>query len=90
MFKSLILPVMLVLSVSACNMKTYTRAEAPMLFAALDSQPNGYVGAIGNDAVFQINATKASKTLLCRSVTVTENEGKSSRQYCKIKGGEWR
>ena len=90
MKNKLILLVLLAASLAACNMKTYTREEAPMLFDALDTKPNGYKGSIGTDVIFEITATKASQTLLCRSVKIASHEGNSSRQYCKIKGGEWR
>lgn len=90
MFKKLFVTALIIVSVSACNLKTYTRDEAPQLFAALDSQPNGYRGAIGNEALFEITGTKASKTLLCRSVRIATHDSSSSRQYCKIKGGEWK
>ena len=90
MTKKLTLIALVAALLSACNMKTYTRSEAPMLFEALDTQPNGYKGSIGPDALFEITETKASRSLLCRSVKIASLEGKSSRQYCKIKGGEWR
>jgi hypothetical protein len=90
MANKLILLVLLAASLAACNMKAYTREEAPILFDALDTKPNGYKGSIGTDAIFEITETKASQMLLCRSVKIASHEGKSSRQYCKIKGGEWR
>ena len=68
MTKKLTLIALVAALLSACNMKTYTRSEAPMLFEALDTQPNGYKGSIGPDALFEITGTKASQSLLCRSV----------------------
>ena len=90
MKRKLLLLTLVVASLSACNMKNYTRDDAPMLFEALDTRPNGYKGSTGTDALFEITGTKASPTLLCRSVKVASTEGNSNRQYCKIKGGEWR
>lgn len=90
MTKKPLLLILFAALVSACSMKTYTRDEAPMLYQALDTKPNGYKGAIGTDTLFEITATKASNSLLCRTVTIASHQGKSSRQYCKIKGGEWR
>lgn len=90
MLKKLIIPALAVLSISACSMKAYTRVDAPLLFSALDTQPNGYKGSIGADAIFEITTTKTNQTLLCRDVKIASLDGTSKRQYCKIKGGDWR
>ena len=80
----------LVLIVSACSTVSYNRIEAPALFSALDSQPNGYSGRLVNGETFKIVDTQASKTLLCRTVQITNVFNADTERYCKIKGGEWR
>jgi len=90
MFKKLIRPALLILLVSACSTTTYSRSEAPLLFEALDSEPNGYKGLIGKEAVFEISTTEVSQSLICRTVKVASQDGTARRRYCKIKGGEWR
>ena len=47
MANKLVILVLLAASIAACNMKTYTREEASMLFDALDTKPNGYKGSTG-------------------------------------------
>lgn len=80
----------LVLIVSACSTVSYKRIEAPALFSALDSQPNGYAGQLFNGETFQIVDTQASTTLLCRTIQITNGLHANTERYCKIKGGEWR
>lgn len=78
------------MAIGGCAQTTYTRADAPHMFDALDRQPNGYTGRLNTSAQFEILGTRASNRLLCRTVRVLDQGNSSTRDYCKIKGGEWR
>lgn len=75
---------------AGCNMVSYTRVDAPQMFAALDTQANGYSGTFADAAQFQILETRANDALLCRKVRIQDQGNDATREYCKIKGGEWR
>lgn len=76
--------------IGGCAQIKYTRADAPQMFEALDSKPNGYTGMLNTSEQFEILRTRANNMLLCRTVRVLDQENSSTREYCKIKGGEWR
>lgn len=77
---------------SGCLMTvpTFERSQAPDLFAALDSGPRGTAGQIDASTGFVIMDTKASDTLLCREVRIYTADANGTRDYCKIRGGEWK
>lgn len=68
----------------------YDRQQAPDLYSALDSAPQGTAGQIDSTTGFVILGTRASSTLLCRTVLIHNAEGDGKRDYCKIRGGEWK
>ena len=69
---------------------TFERSQAPDLFSALDNGPRGTAGQIDASTGFVIMDTKASDTLLCREVRIYTADGNGTRDYCKIRGGEWK
>lgn len=84
----------LILSVallSACVATTFNRSATPNLYTALDSQLDGYSGALASGAGhFEIVSTRTDGRRLCRVVNV-ETEGRfHTESFCKIRGGEWR
>ena len=90
MVKNFVITSLLASALLGCDVHTFNRAEAPSLFDALDTQPNGHTDALGSGATFKITGTKASNTLLCRTFDVFDENQTKSYEYCKIKGGEWR
>ena len=69
----------------------YSRAMAPDLYRALDSQPDGYGGFLAaTGARYKIVSTRASTVKLCRVVTIKAPGSFKTKSFCKAKGGEWR
>lgn len=82
-----------VLAVLAACMSpvTYTRAQSPDLFQALDTRPDGYVGVVrSTGATYTIVSTRANSSRLCRVVTLKAPGDFQTESFCKSKGGEWR
>lgn len=77
---------------SGCLMliPTYDRQQAPDLYSALDSAPKGTTGQIDETTGFVILETRAKATLLCRSVLIYTADSDGKREYCKVRGGEWK
>ena len=77
-------------SLGACATTSYTRVEAPALFNALDAQPNGWIETDETSIPFQILSTRTNGTLLCRTISLQAKKIAKQKEFCKIKGGEWR
>lgn len=71
--------------------RSFTRSAYPDMFAALDSQPDGYQGTVKTTGeAFRIRSTHANTTRLCRLVEIQGTESFYGESFCKAKGGEWR
>jgi hypothetical protein len=90
-----LLAVFLAIIVAGCasftSNRSYTRMVYPVMFQALDSEPDGYEGIIRETGEkFKIRSTYASNARLCRLVEITGSGSFVGESFCKAKGGEWR
>ncbi len=88
--KGLITVVLIMVLAGCASMPNLDRAQAPGLFAALDSQPDGYTGDTADGVYqFEIISTRSDGTRLCRVVNLESDNRFHTESYCKIRGGEW-